>query len=254
MSRLVCLIAAAALSLAAPALAQPFAAGDPRLQIVPYDPTAVVELRGVLGYLLSVEFDPAERIENVAIGDAMGWQVTPNRQANILFIKPMAQRPPTNMTVITNMRRYNFQLALRPGKPAPSSVVYSVRFLYPAPVYAVVEPPPPPAPPRVANQAYTYQGSTEALPARVFDDGEFTYLTFRRNGDLPAVFAVDPDGKEATVATHTRDDYLVVERLAPEFVLRRGSEVTRIFNDGFRPEPPGPLSPKLKPKDPWWRR
>jgi type IV secretion system protein VirB9 len=251
MRRLACLVLSAILTCAAPALAQP---ADPRLQVVPYDPAAVVELKGVLGYLLTVEFDPAERIENVAIGDALGWQVTPNRQANILFIKPMSQRPPTNMTVITNLRRYTFQLSIRSGKIAPQAVTYSLRFSYPAPAMAVVEPPAPPAPPRVVNQAYTYQGSADALPQRVFDDGEFTYLTFRRGGDLPAIFSVDPDGKEATVSTHMRDDYLVVERLAPEFVLRRGSEVTRIFNDGFTPERPGPLSPKLKPKDPWWRR
>ena len=86
-----------------------------------YDPSEVVELHGVLGYQLSLEFDPAERIENVAIGDSLGWQVTPNRKANLLFIKPMSLRPDTNMTVITNLRRYNFQLSVVNPSRAPRS-------------------------------------------------------------------------------------------------------------------------------------
>ena len=55
--------------------------GDPRIHVVDYDPSDVVELRSALGFQLSVEFDPAEKIENVAIGDSLGWQVTPNRRA-----------------------------------------------------------------------------------------------------------------------------------------------------------------------------
>ena len=76
---------------------------DPRIHFVDYDPFQVVELKGALRRQLTVEFDPSERIENVAIGDSLGWQVTPNRRANLLFLKPMAQRPATNMTVVTNM-------------------------------------------------------------------------------------------------------------------------------------------------------
>ena len=67
--------------------------GDPRIHVVDYDPSAVVELHGALGYQMSIEFDPLEKIENVAIGDSLGWQVTPNRRANIIFLKPMSNGP-----------------------------------------------------------------------------------------------------------------------------------------------------------------
>ena len=257
MKRFAPLLIAAALGFtAAPAMAiepQP-GGGDPRIQVVSYDPSDVVELRGALGYQLTVEFDPLERIENVALGDALGWQVTPNRKANLLFIKPMSRRPATNMTVVTSLRRYNFRLSVREAKAGSRGIVYAVRFLYPAPEIAMVEAPPPPAPPVDRNHAYTYEGSAKTLPKRMFDDGQFTYLSFREDGDFPAIFTVDPDGEEAMVNTYSRDGYVVVDRLAPAFVLRRGSEVTRVFNDGFKSEPPGPLSPKLRPKDPWWRR
>jgi len=232
-------------------------AGDPRIFEVLYDPQEVVELHGVLGYQLSLEFDPAERIENVAIGDALGWQVTPNRKANLLFLKPMAQRPATNMTVVTNLRRYNFQLSVRTkarARDRAEAIPYSVRFTYPQAAVAIVEPPPPPAPPVDRNHAYSYQGSGKALPIRMFDDGQATYFAFAGEEDLPAIFAVDPDGGETVVNSHMRDGYIVVDRLAPGFVLRRGAEVTKVFNDGWQGPQVSALSPKVKPKEPWWRR
>jgi type IV secretion system protein VirB9 len=254
MNRALILAAVLALS-AAPALAvEPHpGAGDPRIAEVLYDPSDVVELKGVLGFQLSLEFDPAERIENVAIGDALGWQVTPNRKANLLFLKPMAKRPDTNMTVVTNLRRYNFQLSVRERAPA-KAVPYSVRFTYPQAAVAVIAPPPPPTPPVDRNHAYSYQGSAKALPTQLFDDGQATYFAFGREEDLPAIFAVDPDGGESVVNSHMQSGYIVIDRLAPGFVLRRGSEVTKVFNDGWRTQQASALSPKLRPKDPWWRR
>lgn len=250
----------AALALALALLAAPASAvvphpgaGDPRIHEVLYDPTQVVELHGVLGYQLSLEFDPQERIENVAIGDSLGWQVTPNRKANLLFLKPMANRPATNMSVVTNLRRYNFQLSVR-ARPTGKAMPYSVRFLYPEPALAAVAPPPAPPPPVDRNHAYSYQGSTKTLPDRMFDDGEATYFVFREQDDLPAIFSVEPDGGEAVVNSHMRDGYIVVDRIAAAFVLRRGSEITHVFNDGYRSQEASALSPKPRPKQPWWRR
>lgn len=224
--------------------------GDPRIHVVDYDPAAVVELRSALGFQLTVEFDPGEKIENVAIGDSLGWQVTPNRRANLLFLKPMSARPPTNMTVVTNLRRYSFQLSVQ--KQASRNLPFSVVFLYAPPAVAYVAPPPPPAPPVERNVAYSYDGSAKTLPVKVFDDGQDTYFTFRQEEDLPAIFAVDPDGGEAVVNTRQRDGYVVVDRVVRGFVLRRGSEVTRIYNDGFRVEEASAL--RQRKKDPWWRR
>jgi len=224
--------------------------GDPRIHVVDYDPAEVVELRSALGFQLSVEFDLAEKIENVAIGDSLGWQVTPNRRANLLFLKPMSARPPTNMTVITSIRRYNFQLSVQ--KQKTRTLPFSVRFLYAAPAMAVIEAPPPPPPPVEQNAAYSYDGSGKTLPVKVFDDGQDTYFSFRREEDLPAIYAVDPDGGESVVNSRERDGYVVIDRVARGFVLRRGSEVTRIYNDGFKIEEASSL--RERKKDPWWRR
>lgn len=230
--------------------------GDPRLREVWYDPHQVVTVRAVLGYQLTIEFDPGERIENVAIGDSLGWQVVPSRKANLLFLKPMDKAPPTNMEVVTNLRRYAFELLVRSdsGNRRTSPVTYSLRFLYPAPETPMVTAMAPVLPPQDVNHAYSYQGSKANLPQRVFDDGEATYFQFAPGASVPAIFALESDKSEAVVNSHTRDGYTVVDRLAPGFILRSGTEETRLFNDGYRTAEPGPLSPQPKPKSKWWRK
>ena len=224
-------------------------AGDPRIHFVEYDPYVVVELKGALRHQLTVEFDPSERIENVAIGDSLAWQVTPNRRANLLFLKPMARRPQTNMTVVTNLRRYNFQLTAlaQPVRGMP----FTVRFLYAAPVALVEAPPPPDPPPEVRNAAYAFQGSRALLPVRIFDDGRDTYFASRSDEDLPAVFAIDSDGAESVVNLRLRDGFFVADRIARGFVLRRGGDVTRVFNEGFRQSEASQVPEKPRS---FWRR
>lgn len=231
---------------------------DPRMRVIQYEPEQVVELDCDLGFQLTIEFAPEERIENVSIGDAQGWQITPNRKATLLFLKPIDRKaPPTNMMVVTNLRRYAFELRVRRTTPTRGdrSIIYGLRFEYPAPAPApVVSTPPPPKPPEVVNAAYSYDGSSRNLPTRVFDDGKATYFQFAEADDYPAIFSLDAADGEAVVNFAVRDGYLVVDQVARGFVLRRGAEATRLYNDGFRETEPGPLSPKPRAKPKWFRR
>ena len=228
-------------------------AGDPRIHVVDYDPAEVVELQATLGFQTFVEFSADERIENVAVGDATSWQITPNRKANLLFVKPLSEAPVTNMTVVTNLRRYAFELRARPrAAVAGRSIVYTLRFLYPEVAMAVVQPAAPAepqalSPPKVANESYSYDGSTRIVPTRIFDDGSTTYFQFREGDDYPALFEVSADKGEAIVNSYRRGNYVVVDAVARGFVLRQGAEVTHIYNDGFRDTRPGPQSPKPRP-------
>ena len=226
--------------------------GDPRIYVVDYDPAEVVQLRGTLGFQTFIEFAPDERIENVAVGEALGWQITPNRKANLLFVKPLSDVPVTNMTVVTNLRHYAFELSVRPrGAAADKSIMYTLRFQYPeaasARVVASPAPEPPPLP-KIANESYSYDGSAKTLPIRVFDDGHATYFQFREGEDYPAIFSVDADKSEVVVNSYMRGGFVAVDRIASSFVLRQGSEVTHIYNDAFQGVGPGPQSPKPRPK------
>jgi type IV secretion system protein VirB9 len=231
-------------------------AGDPHIRVVDFDPAQVVLLQGTLGFQTLIEFAPEEHIENVAVGDAMNWQITPNRKADLLFVKPMSQAPVTNMTVVTNLRHYMFELDVRPRSAGDDkSTLYTLRFQYPQAAIAVAAAPPPvaapPPPPAIVNDAYSFDGSSKVLPTRVFDDGHATYFQFRDGAEYPAIFSLDADKSEVVVNSYMRSGYLAVDLVARGFVLRQGKEITYIYNDTFKSPGPGPLSPKARPKKCW---
>lgn len=231
-------ILAAVFIACAPMLALAQQPADPRIQLVDYDPDVVTTIKGQVGYQLMIEFAPEERIENVSIGDSTAWQVTPNRRANILFLKPV-EGSATNMTVVTDLRRYVFDLAVQPKEsliPAP----YTLRFVYPAMALAQPSPSAPPEPerpPTVANAAYAITGARESSPVRVFDDGTMTYFEWTEDSALPAIFAVNPDGSESLVNFVVRGRFMVVDQLAPRFSLRNGTRVATVVNSGFPAQP-----------------
>jgi type IV secretion system protein VirB9 len=75
---------------------------DGRVQTIDYNAEDVVAVRAPLGYQVTIQFAQDERIENVAVGDAAAWQVTPNRRGDHLFVKPLQQGVRTNLTVVTD--------------------------------------------------------------------------------------------------------------------------------------------------------
>ncbi|OYX35536.1 MAG: P-type conjugative transfer protein VirB9 [Caulobacterales bacterium 32-69-10] len=245
------MVAALGVASAAQAADQPVPGPlDPRIRTVQYDPDQVVQLRGWFGFQQMIEFAPDERIENVSIGDAMGWQVTPNKRANILFLKPIDRSAVTNMTVVTNLRRYAFDLVVATERARPDAMAYVVRFRYPqaGPVQVVeVEPPAPQAEvigPESWNFAYTYTGSKEILPSKVFDDGRSTFFSWPATVSVPGIFAVGTEGGESLVNYAVRGQYLVVDQISPRFVLRSGKSVTTVVNDAFAIPQGGPGSPQ----------
>lgn len=219
--------------LAGPVLAQPARAADPHIRTLQYDPDQVIRLTGFMGFQTMLEFAPDERIENVSIGDAMGWQVTPNKKANLLFLKPVDRAPITNMTVVTDRRRYVFDLSVAKPKASAADAAYVVRFRYPQAAPIVVAAAPVKLAPIARNTAYSLQGSASLQPSRVFDDGAATYFAWPEQADLPAIFVVGADGVEGLANAVVKDGYLVVDQLAPRFVLRSAKASATLVNGGW---------------------
>ena len=192
-------------------------ADDPHIQTVMYAPDDVVRLRGAVGWQLMIEFGPDERIENVSIGDALAWQVTPNKRAHILFLKPLLKNASTNMTVVTDRRQYSFMLDTA---PRATTTPWVLRFDYPRDVVEAIEEPPPP-PPAVLNFGYGRRGDAAVLPTRVWDDGRMTYFEFAEGTPLPAIFAGPPGKTETLVNSMVRGRVIVVQQTGT-FTLRSG--------------------------------
>ena len=199
---------------------------DPHIQSILYVPDEVVQLRGALGWQILLEFGPDERIENVSIGDALAWQVTPNKRARNLFLKPLIKGASTNMTVVTDRRRYAFSLFTGPRS---STTPWVVRFQYlPEIVEAIDEPLPLPPPQRPLNFAYRRAGDPALLPARVWDDGLMTYFEFAEHQPFPAIFANGPGKDESLVNSLTSGRMMIVQQTSGRFTLRTGKQVATV--------------------------
>ncbi len=188
---------------------------DPRIQTIDYDPDEVVALRVALGYALSVEFSPDERIENVALGNSAVWQAVTNHRADHLFIKPMQGATNTNLTVVTDTREYNFDLTAIPAPDASTPI--SLRFLYPASLGQ-------PAPQETPKAFFRFAGSASIRPASMYDNGAATFVEWRDDGQIPAVFMINDQGTEVLINGAVRDGKYVIDLVADRFVFRLGNQ------------------------------
>lgn len=189
--------------------------GDPRIQTVPYDPDQVVQLQVAVGYQLTVEFAPDERIETVAVGDSGAWQVTPNKRGDRLFIRPAGGGVTTNMTVVTDAHAYNFELTGGYG----GAQAFTVRFTYPTP------PIPTNDQPALAAGRYKLSGAKLIQPDAISDDGAKTYIVWRADQTLPAVFRIGRDGKETLADGAMRDGRYVLDSIANRLVFRLDNQI-----------------------------
>lgn len=225
------------------------AAGDSRLQSVHYEADKVVTVKGRLGYQSMIEFAQGEQIENVAVGDSAAWQVTPNKRANLLFLKPLMAGAKTNMTVVTDQRTYLFDLSVASGGSAP---LYNLRFTYgPRPqkvqtriAYPNLLPDAPAAssPPRVVraaaqavgqpklNYAWKKKGDKEILPARYYDDGRSLYLQWKPGVPIPALSERDGKGREGLVNYRLVGNFIVVDQVPHTLVMRLGKDEAVLIN------------------------
>ena len=238
------LLATVLAALSVIAAASPALAADPRVRSVPFEPDTVFQFVGQPGYQSAIRFGPDESIENVAVGDSVAWQVTPNKRGDHLFIKPMLAGARSNMTVVTTKRTYLFDLRA----PRGAQPVYALSFEYPAyPAPGAVQPPPvsepavamavvapQPVPAPILNFGWVPKGDKTLLPARTFDDGKAVYLSWPEGSPLPAVLVAASDGAEGPINYRVDKGYIVVDGIPRELILRRGKHRATVT----APKPP----------------
>jgi type IV secretion system protein VirB9 len=230
-------------------------AKDPRISAHLYDPAHIVTVHGKVGIQSTIQFGEDEHIDNIAVGDSSAWQVTPNKRASLVFVKPMQPATHTNMTVVTDRRTYLFDLIARPGV----TPVYAMRFSYPP------EAPKPvagaatllPAEAELAHQIaakepektpadlhfnWAMAGSKQLLPTRLFDDGKATWLTWPRDAGMPAILSREANGEEGPVNYRVEGEYVVVDGIPAQIVLRQG-KLSATLTPAPRPAQPEKAEP-----------
>ena len=242
------LVQAAALGLLA--CAGPIHADDPRLVERLYDPHTVVRIEGRPSVQATIRFDDDELIENVAIGDSNAWQVTPNKRANLLFVKPLNEKAATNMTVVTSKHTYFFDLVASPKVVSP---LYQLAFTYPAEAkpaaggkadadaraaaptdveLSAATDPAAVTDPAELNFAWAGSGDRKLLPSRIYDDGQATFLAWPAGTPVPAILIKNRAGAEGPVNFAVRGDVIVVDGVPREIILRSGRQLATIDNHG----------------------
>ena len=191
-------------------------------------------------YVCSVRLQPGETVNQLDVGDAVRWKVTPavsgsgETETTHLVIKPLSPNPlTTNMLVVTDRRAYNIKLESRPRDWMPL-----VSFAYPDEA-------------RSEWQAYgdhkmlngqvrkdaldvasldfgfRITGKKNALwrPLRVYTDGVKTYIQFPpavKTMEAPALLAIGLDNKEQLVNYRMVGDRYVVDKVLDRAELVSG--------------------------------
>jgi len=209
---------------------------DARIRDVTYNRDNVTAIDASYGTSTMIQLQSDEKIETLALGDAIAWKVEPNRKGDIIFVKPVEKNAQSNLNVVTTKRVYVF--LLRSNTHPAADQTYAVRFRFPddeADARLLAAARERAAHPNLkalsianANSDYGYKGASTNKPMTIFDDGSKTW--FRFEGETPAIYIVDGDRNESLVNFRTEGPYVVVDKVAAQWTLRNGQDATCIFN------------------------
>jgi type IV secretion system protein VirB9 len=249
------------------------------MRYVVYDADQVVRLSTAVGATLVVSFASDETVTAVAATDSKDLEAMP--RGNYLFFKSRKPLSPQPVIVLTSgehgVRRYVFDIstfdttAMAPDNP---NIYFSVQFTYPVDIAAQRAQQ---AAARAAawrrsrqkllaaaeiervraelsdpfigkrNWHYVAQGDRTLLPLEIFDNGYSTVFRFPGNVRIPAIFMLNPDGKEATANYAVNGDLVTVGSVARGWRLRDGNTVLSIWNKAYDPVGDSPDTGTISP-------
>jgi type IV secretory pathway VirB9-like protein len=76
------------------------------------------------------------------------------------------------------------------------------------------------AQPVASASNYKVSGAIPLRPERIWDDGARTYLVWRSDVELPAVFSIGSDGREVLTDGQMRNGEFVLDRVHSTLVFR----------------------------------
>jgi type IV secretion system protein VirB9 len=235
--------------------AAPVVSNDPRIRTVDFVAEGVIAVPVSKGVVTRIVLERGEKIIAAATGvpskcdnDAHVWCVVADADTNEVWVKPKVGATHNNLELKTDRRDYSIDLriGLEP--------TYRVVIRYPQPVAGegdhqvsdqeLIAQRLKASQPEPRNLNYSVQSNLKGgdiTPKAVFDDGNFTYFKFPGNAELPTIFIIASDGKEARVNFNMEGDFMVVQHLGRKFVLRLGKSVVSVWNESFDPKGIAPV-------------
>lgn len=222
------------------------------VQVFGYEPGRVYEVWAAPLRVTTLSLSAGEAVVSKAAGDTVRWQIGETesgegatRRAHVM-IKPLEKGLETNLVLATNRRIYLVQL--RSGAPDGFNAVVTwdvaaalddgapLAATATAPVAAPVVAPQAPLDARFRIRA---RGRAPGwIPNAVMTDGVRTFLSFPAHattGEMPALFAVGPNGDTQFLNYRQHQGLWVVDRVLDAAELRLGgrkAQVVRIERVG----------------------
>ncbi|MGA7814137.1 TrbG/VirB9 family P-type conjugative transfer protein [Caballeronia sp.] len=218
---------------------------DARLGVFPYSRDQIYKVLTAPLKLTTIELEPGESlVADPAMGDSIQWEIDTDG-ANHIFVKPHKPNLVNTLHITTNKREYDFTLI---SSPAGGFFYQTVRFQYPQSLMSRVK-----AretlggrtsddgtgrgstdsgsinvAPDKLNWDYNVKGHAEFTPEVVFDDGRFIWMRMPAKAQSWPVPFIKDHGDDVVANFIRRGDFLVLQRLADEVVLRSGSDEVTI--------------------------
>ena len=212
------------------------------VQVYPYATGALYQVYTAPGQVTDIALQEGEQLVGsgpVAAGDTVRWIIGdtesgtgPTKRVHI-EVKPTRPDLVTNLVINTDRRTYHLEL-----RSTEKAYMASVSWQYPQDQLialrrhnAVAEA----ATPVDSgldlarlNFRYAIEGDTPAWrPLRAFDDGAKVFIEFPRGirqGEMPPLFVLGPEGGAELVNYRARQNYYVVDRLFAAAELRLGGD------------------------------
>jgi type IV secretion system protein TrbG len=212
------------------------------VQVYPYATGALYQVYTAPGQVTDIALQEGEQLVGsgpVAAGDTVRWIIGDTEsgigQTKRVHIEVKPTRPDlvTNLVINTDRRTYHLEL-----RSTEKAYMASVSWQYPQDQLialrrqnAVAESA---APIDTGldvgrlNFRYAIEGDTPAWrPLRAFDDGAKVFIEFPpgiRQGEMPPLFVLGPEGGAELVNYRARQNYYVVDRLFAAAELRLGGD------------------------------
>jgi len=193
-----------------------------------YAPNQLYKIYCRVGYLTDLSLKKGETISFVGGGDTSAWAVNSSTVDGVphIYIKPTVETSNTNLIVTTNKRSY--QLILNTSSWYNPMVTWTYGREEQAEALAQIQ-----KDERTINGTfngsydslyfgYEWSGDSEYKPETVFDDGERTYIKFRKlPARIPAVFIKEKGKKGVSMVNFTtKNNGYTLDRVANEINLR----------------------------------
>jgi len=210
--------------------------GDARIGVFPYSRDQIYRVLTAPLKLTTIELEKGEKlIADPAMGDSIQWEIDDDK-SNHIFIKPHKADLVNTLHITTNKREYDFTLI---ASPAGGFFYQTVRFQYPhSPMTRVtsrddqnagsdrggVDSGSVSVAPDKLNWDYSVDGRTEFTPEVVFDDGHAIWMRMPQKAQSWPVPFIKEHGDAVVANFIRRGDFLVLQRLADEIVLKSGKD------------------------------